>query len=395
MTVESPDRKNSSMLYDEILLDALHSARRILDMQVAFISKFENGHRVFKYVSSQPEFAPIKAGLSDPLEESFCQRVADGRMPELMVDAGKNPEARKMPITKTLPVGAHISVPIRTNDGQLYGTFCCFSTCADESLGSHSLETLRCFAEFVGRVLEKFAYGDKEHAESAGRIQAILQSKNFLTYYQPIINIRQHRPIGYEALSRFLSDPYQPPDKWFAEAERVGLQSQLEIAAINKALEALDHFPGDAYIALNVSPETIMSGSLDAVLSDYPPERLVLEVTEHTHVGDYPRSAMALKPLRDRGLRLAVDDAGAGYASFQHIVKLKPDIIKLDRSLISKIEDDPSSIALAAALTRFAEQTFSTIIAEGVETEAELEILRSLDIENIQGYLLGRPQPIN
>lgn len=395
MKIISTDMKQPFSFYDEMLLDALHSARRILGMEVAFISKFENGRRVFKYVSSAPEFSPIKAGNSDPLEETYCQRVVDGRMPELLVNARHNPEAQTMPVTESLPIGAHLGVPIKDKRGHVYGTFCCFRRRADDSLGHHSLDTLRCFAEFVGRVLEKLSHGNNEQADTVARILAIIESGNFLTHYQPIINIRQNRPIGYEALTRFQTEPYRPPDKWFAEAAQAGLQAELEIAAIKKALEALDYLPVDTYMSLNVSPETILTRSLDVVFQDYPLHRLVLEVTEHSHVGDYPIIVIALEALRAMGLRLAVDDAGAGYASFQHILKLKPDIIKLDRSLISKIEDDRGTTALAAALVRFAEQTGSIVIAEGVETDAELEILSSLGIENFQGYLLGRPQPID
>lgn len=240
----------------------------------------------------------------------------------------------------------------------------------------------------------RFAYRNKEQVETVARILKTLKTGNFLTHYQPIINIGQNRPIGHEALTRFISEPYRSPDRWFADAARAGLQTQLEISAILMALVALDHFPEDTYLSLNVSVATILTGLLDSILCDYPSERLVLEVTEHSNVSDYPEIAMALEPLRNRGVRLAVDDAGAGYASLQYIVQLKPDIIKLDRSLISTLEDEPGSMALATALTNFAEQTGAVVIAEGVETEAELESLRSLGIENIQGYLVGHPEPI-
>ncbi|WP_274597403.1 EAL domain-containing protein [Pseudomonas sp. SST3] len=125
-----------------------------------------------------------------------------------------------------------------------------------------------------------------------------------------------------------------------------------------------------------------------------PLHRLMLEVTEHTSIVDYMQVAAILDPLRQRGLRLAVDDAGAGYASFRHILKLKPDVIKLDRSLISNLDSDSDCCAMAAALIRFAEETGSKIIAEGVETDAELAVLRELRVTKAQGFLLGKPQPM-
>ena len=120
----------------------------------------------------------------------------------------------------------------------------------------------------------------------------------------------------------------------------------------------------------------------------------MLEVTEHALVEDYERLADVLGPLRSKGLRLAVDDAGAGYASFRHILKLKPDVIKLDSSLIRNVDSDTGCRALAAALIRFAEETACKVVAEGVETEAELAMLRRLQVNKAQGYLLGRPAPL-
>lgn len=386
-------KENQSTPYDEMLVDALHSARRILDMEVAFISRFENGRRFFKYVISSAEFSPVEVGDSDPLEESICQRIVDGRVPELMVNAKDNSEAQKLAVTSSLSIGAHVGVPIKSKDGHLYGTLCCFNRSANISLGQHTLDTMRCFAEFVGRVLEKMSYKEKQQVEAAGHILTTLEQGRFHTHYQPILDVRKNRPIGYEALTRFQGEPYRSPDKWFDDAAQVGLQTQLEMAAVEKALEALGAFPQETYISLNVSPETVLNSSLADMLQDYPLKRLVLEVTEHNHVGDYPIIMRALESLRRGGLRLAVDDAGAGYASFQHILKLRPDIIKLDRSLVTKIEDDSGSMALTAALVRFAEQTGSVIIAEGVETGTELEILSSLGVEIMQGYLFGRPEP--
>jgi len=102
----------------------------------------------------------------------------------------------------------------------------------------------------------------------------------------------------------------------------------------------------------------------------------------------------ALQPLRKNGMRLAVDDAGAGYSGLQHILQIRPDLIKLDMTLTRHINLDPARKALASALVAFARDTGSGIIAEGVETASELETLRGLGIEKAQGYFLGRPTPI-
>ena len=164
---------------------------------------------------------------------------------------------------------------------------------------------------------------------------------------------------------------------------------------IEAALQGFDRLPADSYLSLNVSPETILAGAVSEVLARQPLDRLMLEVTEHALVQDYERLAEALEPLRREGLRLAVDDAGAGYASFRHILKLKPDVIKLDASLIRNVDSDTGCRALAAALIRFAEETGCKVVAEGVETQEELAMLRRLAVNKAQGYLLGRPSALS
>lgn len=381
---------------DETIIETLRSVRTLLGMEIAFISEFKDGRRIFRYTDTAPGVVPIVyVGNSDPLEESYCQRVIDGRLPELIRDAMQIPEALTLPATTAVPVGAHLSVPIRFSDGHVYGTYCCFCTSPDATLNERDVRTLRLFADVTSKLMEQQIEENHHHQAILDRIQDTLETERFNIVYQPIIHVAQHRIVGYEALTRFSAEPVRPPDVWFNEAARVGLQAALELTAIRKALEGLVHFPEDTYMSLNVSPATILQGSLDAVLAGYPFERLMLEVTEHSSVDDYAPIAAALRPLRERGLRLAVDDAGAGYASFRHILKLQPDVIKLDISLIRKIDSDTGCRALAAALIRFAEETGSKIVAEGVETVAELHALRELKVNKAQGYLLGRPTPID
>lgn len=380
---------------DEIIRDTLHFVRTLLGMDVGFVSEFSDGRRIFRYVDSRDDFAPVCVGGSEPLEQSYCKRVVDGRLPELLQDARQNREALTLPVTTALPIGAHLSVPIRFSDGRLYGTFCCFSTTPDQTLNERDLRTLRLFADFVGKILEREANAAAVKNEIRSRLRAALDGKQYRIWYQPIINVAENRIVGYEALTRFLIEPIRTPDKWFNESLDVGLQVELEIAVLDKALSGLSHLPDNTYLSFNVSPETILQGSLNTLLKNYPLERLVLEVTEHASINDYSAVTAILAPFREKGLRLAVDDAGAGYASFRHILKLKPDVIKLDISLIQRIDIDQSCRALAAALIRFAEETGSKVLAEGVETYAEFDILRGLKVANAQGFLLGRPQPLS
>ncbi len=212
--------------------------------------------------------------------------------------------------------------------------------------------------------------------------------------YQPVVDIRTGQVVGAEALARFNTQPYRSPDEWFADAWTAGAGLQLEMHAIERALSVLDSFPPDVYIAVNTAPATLCSAALFNLLRALPPGRVVVELTEHARVDDYDALIAAVARLRAIGARLSVDDAGAGFSSFQHVLRLQPNVIKLDRSLTTKIDESPIRAALAAALVTFAESLGAQICAEGIETEAELVALQKLGVSYGQGYFLARPGPL-
>lgn len=372
------------------LLEALNAIRAHLGMEVAFISEFEDDRRVFRFVDAEDGAPRLEVGASDPREESYCQRVVDGRLPELIPDACDNAEALTLPATQEMPIGAHLSVPIRLQDGSVYGTLCCFDRQADPSLNERDLGMMRVFADFAARQLER----QRHQRAVERRIRDVLDQRRFHVVFQPLHDLDGQRIVGYEALTRFTAEPKQGPDRWFAEADTVGLRVELELAAIETALASLSDIPAAAYLSLNASPATILSGRLDGMFEAWPLDRLMLEVTEHDVVEDYASLCEALAEMRQQGLWLAIDDAGAGYASFLHILRLAPDVIKLDRSLTREIDRRDESRALAAALMGFASETGSQLLAEGVETREELATLREIGIGKAQGYLLGRPGPL-
>lgn len=377
---------------DELLAKLLHTVRMHFGMEGAFVARFEGGRRVFKVVDAAPGKCALPVGGSDPLEQSFCQRVADGRLPELITNAQELPAALELEATRAFPVGAHLSIPLRFSDGTLYGTFCCFSRVPDYSLNPRDVELMRAFADIASSVLEHDLSSSHEQALSRERVESMLWGDGLSMVYQPIVQLEAQRIVGFESLARFSSMPARTPDLWFEEASRVGLGDALEARAIECAL-ARGHLHHDVYVACNVSPEVVLHGSLPAALCDADLSRIVLEITEHTRVQDYDALARILRPLRARGMRLSVDDAGAGHASFRHILRLEPDYIKLDISLTRDIDTDRSRRALAAALICFAKETGAELIAEGVETRSELQTLRDLGVQKGQGYLLGRPAP--
>jgi EAL domain-containing protein (putative c-di-GMP-specific phosphodiesterase class I) len=181
---------------------------------------------------------------------------------------------------------------------------------------------------------------------------------------------------------------------WTAEAEAVGMLLDLELALAKAAIDQLGALPSDTYLSLNLSPETAVSDRVQRLLEVADPSRIVVELTEHAPVADYDELRESLSGLRERGVRLAIDDAGAGFASLRHIVRLDPDMIKLDITLTRRIDKDPVRQALAVALVSFANQVGATVVAEGVETELQLEALRLTGIRFAQGFLLGSPGPL-
>ena len=379
----------------EDLQRVLSTLRSHLGMDVAFISEFSDGCRVLRYVDTDRQDARLKAGDAHPLEETYCQRIVAGELPEIIPDTNANPTTRALPITEALGISSYIGVPIQTPDGSVYGTFCCFDHHPGATLTHRDLSILRAFADFTGKMLDKEQGGENKRNELRKRVGDIIDEARLEMAYQPIYHVRERRIIGFEALARFRTEPYQAPHLWFQEAERAGLGEALELLTVREALKGLPALPADCYLSLNVSPGALLNGEVINLLADCPAHSLVLEITEHARIADYGPFLDALKPVREKGIRIAVDDAGAGYSSFQHILELSADIIKLDISLIRNIHADTARRALAAALIKFAEVTGTKVVAEGVETETELEELRRLGVEKVQGFYIGRPMPLS
>jgi PAS domain S-box-containing protein len=210
--------------------------------------------------------------------------------------------------------------------------------------------------------------------------------------FQPIALLESLEWVGAEALVRFPFEPAAPPDRWFARAAQCGMSLPLEVAVVTQALEYAPLLAGDQWLAINISPSALVSEELERLLSDRDLDRIVIEITEHSRVDDYERLGAVVAQLREHGARVAVDDAGAGWSSMQHVVMVNPDIIKLDIDLTRNIHANANRRALAQAIVNFAAEVGSTVVAEGIETRDELDTLRSLGVAYGQGFHLSRPQ---
>ncbi len=217
------------------------------------------------------------------------------------------------------------------------------------------------------------------------------QHPSFRLVYQPIVHLDTGEVAGVEALCRF--DDGRAPERWFRECERTGTAATLDLAIIARALEEMGGLP-EGYLAINLSPSTLRDPRLLEVLRGpgVPTDRIVVEVTEHARVSDYVEAQRVLGALRKAGIRVAVDDAGAGYSTFRHILQLRPDIIKMDQSITRDIDIDPARRALATALVIFAGEVGASLIAEGVETQGELRAVQEAGIVRVQGFAMSAAQ---
>jgi EAL domain-containing protein (putative c-di-GMP-specific phosphodiesterase class I)/DNA-binding response OmpR family regulator len=228
----------------------------------------------------------------------------------------------------------------------------------------------------------------RQAAAEQARLRHMLSDHAFHAVYQPIVALETATPVGYEALTRFADGTR--PDIRFAEAAAAGLGYDFQLAAVQTAIDDAGSLPAECFLSLNVAPELVVRSGrrLGRVLAAAQRD-VVLEVTEHARITDYETFRRAVGRLND--FRLAVDDAGAGYASLRHILELGPAYAKLDITLVQGIDGDPLRQALAAGLSYFARQTGCRLIAEGVEHQAQADALKTLGVEFAQGYLFGRP----
>jgi diguanylate cyclase (GGDEF)-like protein len=238
---------------------------------------------------------------------------------------------------------------------------------------------------------------DPDHVRLSGdapqrsEIERILEERAIEPLFQPVASLTTGRLIGYEALARFPDSPDRPPSTWFAQANACGLGPELEAAAIRAALEPIGRPPG-THIAVNISPSALSTDAVKGVLPDDLSD-VVVELTEHeVYVGD-SLLANSLAQLRERGARIAIDDAGAGYAGLKQVMWVRPDIVKLDLELTRAIHSDPVRMALVESLVRFSRRVGATVCAEGIESHDDIEALSNLDVPCGQGYAIGRPAP--
>jgi EAL domain-containing protein (putative c-di-GMP-specific phosphodiesterase class I) len=377
----------------EDILDRLVQTVRVqMNMEVAFISRIEGDEFEFRNVSVSGSDIDVAAGVVIPLGATHCQLVVESGAPVLLSDAAADERSAHLVSTTVGGARSYIGVPVRLADGHLYGTLCCMSAEPSATLSDRDIRFMSVLADVVASEIEFHERQSIGERNLRRAIESVISSDALTTVFQPIVDLATREVRGWEALSRIHSEPMKSVDAWFADASAAGLGIQLECFAISAAIQKFD-FAAGAYLSLNASPTTIVSGELAGIFAGYPQNQIVLEVTEHARVASYPDLLDALEVLKKRGIRLAIDDAGAGYAGLRHILLLRPEIIKLDIVLTRDIDNDPIRRALGAALVAFAHELGAEIVAEGIETQPEYDSLLELGIGLGQGYHIAKPAP--
>jgi EAL domain-containing protein (putative c-di-GMP-specific phosphodiesterase class I) len=370
--------------------ELLRTAKDALGLSVAFLSRMDGTTQHLEVVESAiPFLFPEGARLKQ--ETSFCQAILDGRLPAVIPDVRRHPEAMALPAARFPRLRSYVSVPVTLSDGTVYGTFCAAGLTADKGLTKRDRALMEVLASAAAVIIEPGVAADALRHEIEQRLAPVIDDGGPTVVLQPIVDLVTGRRVGAEALSRFPAAWGLPPDVVFHQAHSADLGHRLELLALERAAAHLEHVTG--YVAMNVSPRTLLTPACGELLARLPAERVLLELSEHEPVEDYAALRAALDAPRAAGMRLAIDDVGAGFSSLRHIVLCGPDVIKLDRSIVDGVGSDPVLRTLVAALVDFAHGNGTRVVAEGVETLPDVEALQELAADLAQGWYFGRPGP--
>jgi EAL domain-containing protein (putative c-di-GMP-specific phosphodiesterase class I) len=372
---------------EQQVADLLQTARESLGLSLAFMTRMDGTTQHLEVVDSSIPWV-FRDGVTQRQETSFCQAIMEGKLPAVMPDVKDFPAAMRLPAARMPRIRSFVSVPMVLSDGTVYGTFCAAGFAADKQLNKRDKALMEVLARAASLIIEPGVREQALRAEIEARLRPVIDGGGPVVLLQPIVDLATRRRVGSEALSRFPSEWQLPPDRCFADAGWIGERERLEVLALRGAERHLDRVRG--YIAMNVSPATLFTPDCVGFLERMPLDRVVLELSEHEPIEDYDALKAVLAPLRARGMRLAIDDVGAGFSSLRHIVITAPDIIKLDRSIVTGLGADAVLAVVVKSLVDLARVTGAQVVAEGVETEADATALAELGADLGQGWHFGR-----
>ncbi len=387
---------------ESIVADLLDILRRQLGMDLAMLARVEDEHLVAQVLRGDVDGFGVAPGdrlpHRGPIGEVLPGVAVGGSGPN---DAragpgGGGPGGPPGDLLYSglgLPgVGAYACVPVLDGDGQYYGVLACLSHGPRPATPERDGRFLRLMAAFLTDVVLDLQEMWSRRRRLWSQVSDVIDGGGPLVVFQPIFRLRDQRIVGLEALSRF-PGMAEDPQSWYTNAAAVGLATELERMAFARACAVLHELPAGLTLAINASPSTIIAGVVD-LLPDFAAGRVVVEITEHERIADDDRLLMAVDLLRRRGVRIAIDDIGTGYAALEQLLRLRPEITKLDGLITRGIDIDAARRAIAVGLVQVASEIGGHVVAEGIETAAELATVMSTGIPYGQGYLLGHPTPL-
>jgi PAS domain S-box-containing protein len=362
---------------------------RLPNLDVAVVYEFLHDGSVVPLAKIAPPGAPTAAGRPVPPEraeylrasstgpwiDEWHPRPTDDEFIRGWLDAGVTCSAY-------VPFGA---------GGETHGVIEAGTTSDIGSGGvARWLPSLTEFGAVAAVLLEPELGARRELAGARAEVADLIAGNRLSTVFHPVVRLGDQSVVGYEALTRFADGV--SPEAWFASAEAIGAGRELESAAMRSALREARRLPRGRWISVNLTPSRLTEPDVLDLLRRRNGRTVVIEVTERMAVDDYAALRATLDRLAGR-IDVAVDDAGAGFASLRHILELRPRYVKLDMGLVRGVDTDPARQALIAGMVYFARQSDCLLVAEGIETEAERLALRLLGVPFGQGFLFGRPAP--
>ena len=375
-------RTSASELADQLLaldfIDFVAIYRRGPDASYALLA-----------MSGEPEVVRVGREMAPALPAAWIQMM-ETRARVRRADLSRRSDTETSPILEALAAAGFavaVLVPLRWN-GRTIGALSIAARIRPGVAGGPRNSVFEELGSFAGSQLGPQVDRDERHEILRAGVTDIITSGRYHPVYQPIVDLATGEIRGFEALTRF--DDGRSPDEHFAEAAAAHLTTELELACAGRSLAEADQLPDGGLLTVNLSPTSLLRPGTPALLASTSRE-LGVELTEHSAITDYAALRQVLSGLPE--LRVLVDDAGAGYASMRHILELRPNIVKLDISLVRDIDQDQAKQALVTGMRQFAEHTAMTLLAEGVETSAEAQAIAQLGVELAQGYHFSRPMP--
>jgi diguanylate cyclase (GGDEF)-like protein len=366
--------------------------RRQVELDLTWLSRFIHGRQRYDAFDGDPAPFEISRKTVVALCDTYCVRVLRGDLPAVIPDTHADERTNRLPITHQQHVGAYVGVPVFAGDDRLYGMLCAVSRDPRPSLRDRDAKVLGMMAGVVAEPITADLVRDVRCSAFLRNAESMLAAGGMSVDLQPIVDLATGGTASVEALARFATYPYSVED-WFAQAHQAGCGEQMEMDAALLAHGFLDLLPRSLTLAINASPDVACSPEFLNLVTSADPTRVVVEITEHRPATRPSLLGSSIRRLQAQGVQVAIDDAGTGFTDLRQIIELQPDIIKLDRGLISRVESDPVKLALVQAFVAFAKNTGLQLVAEGVGSESTKDLLRELGVDYGQGYALSRPEP--